>query len=306
MAKKKLAILGLDGVDWGTINNKEEFAWFGTQIEDDNMGPLFIDTIAHTNPSWTLAFTGVDVANEKGIKGFKGMENGEPHWYTSDDVPAPFIWDHLEAEGYDVVRTNWLGMDHKFDGDIKYDCEYLDAEIENQERTMFDSKPDEINEVMHKEWGELCTVAQNQRPDALISYFHGPDLAGHVLRGGPESPPGEMDELIENYHNVEDLTKEMTEKLTNLGYDVLYLSDHGLPDGVTRHKNESICTHKGTGVIGSPTINFDYPLKMSDVHPFLVYYFDLSNDPDIEEKDHSMSEDEVEYVEEQLKGLGYL
>lgn len=303
---KKLAVLGLDGLDWGTVNDPEEFSWFGTQINDDKMGALFIDTVAHTNPSWTLAFTGVDVANEEGIKGFKGVENGEPHWYTSEDVPAPFIWDHLEAEGYDVVRTNWLGMDHKFNGDIKYDCEYLDAKIENQERTMFDAETDEIDRVMRREWRDICKVAQSQRPDALISYFHGPDLAGHVLRGGPEAGPGEMEELIENYQNVEDLTKDMVDQLTKLGYDVLYLSDHGLPDGVTRHKEESICTHKGTGVIGSPTLDLDYPMKMSEVHPFLVDYFDLNENPDIEPESHDMTEDEVEYVEEQLKGLGYL
>lgn len=306
---KKLAVLGLDGLDYTVVNNHEEFAWFGAENYEERMGLLMIDTYCHTAPSWTLAFTGLDVANELGIKGFKGVEDGEPHWYTTEDIPKPFIWDILEAHGYRVRRSNWLGFDHKFTGDFKYDCEYIDDELdvehdmnnEDWNRTMFDVKPPEIERYMQKQWGEMKEITMDEEPNTIISYFHGPDLAGHIFRNAGK----DWDTLIENYHNVENLTREMAEWYKGQGYDVLYLSDHGLPDGTTRWKGEQVCTHKATGIIGG-TLDLDYPLKMSDVFGILVDYFDVDPDIDIEKQGRDMTDEEVEYVETQLKGLGYL
>jgi len=306
---KKLAVLGLDGVDYSTVNNPEEFPWFGTQFHEGKADMLRVDTYPHTNPSWALAFTGFDVANGLDIKGFKGMEDGEPYWYTSDDIPKPFIWDILEHYGYTVRRSNWLGWDLKFNGDFKYDCEYIDERLEEEHdrsedhwhRHMLEVGSDEIGQSMHKQWSNMKALVNKCEPNALISYHHGPDLAGHIFRQGP----GDMDRLITDYHKVEDLTREMYDWLTDRGYDVLYLSDHGLPDGGTRWKGEQVVTHKSTGIIGG-TLDLPERPKMSDVFDILVDYFDVDPDVDVESESDEMSEEEQEYVESQLKGLGYL
>lgn len=306
----KLAVIGLDGLDWSIANNPEEFAWFGTQIHEDKMGLLAIDTYTHTVPSWTLAFTGMDIANELGIKSFKGYRDGEPHWYTSDDVPAPFIWDHMEAEGLKPLRSNWLMLDLKFNGDFKYDCEYIDEDIKEKRdmhdkkwnNAMFEKTPEEIEDVMIRQWKEMWGLIEDNQPDGIFSYFHSPDLAGHIYRNAN----GSMEDLLQTYHYTEDLTREMSNWLIDHGYNVLYLSDHGLPDGKIQYDGQGIISHKTTGIVGSPTLDLEYPMKMSDIHPLLVDYFGLSKNTEVETEEHEMSDEEEEYVENQLKGMGYL
>ena len=273
-----LAVIGLDGMTWALIDRWiDDLPTFAKLKEHYGWGTLVCDTIAHSAPSWTTIFTGLQ-PEQHGIWEYWSLIKGKEHCHpsqqrgrrmTRDDIKAKLLWEELEEQG---LKTAALTV-YATVPPLNYNCHYTQALPFTLQLTL-----EEVEEATKRQTMKVLELLQDG-VDFLATVFIGPDKAHHVWQSRWQTR--------QVYQWMDEALAQILPEVD----DWLILSDHGYPAHRVRIiYGVSIPTHDPRGIVLSSWMK-DVPRRTSEITPVIRAYYE------------SMDE---EHVKERLAALGYL
>jgi len=273
-----LAIIGMDGMTWDIVNpNLAHLPTLARLKERHGHGTLVCDVLAHSAPAWTTCLTGLK-PEQHGVYEFYRMIPGKakapPHQQrgkrlTRADIPVPFIWEELEAQGLKTVAlTIYCTLPP-----TNYNCHYTQALPFTLSLTM-----KEVKEATERQTEKVLELLADG-VDFLATVFIGPDKAHHVWKKDRET--------IQVYRWCDDALAKILPAVD----DWMIVSDHGYPSlRVTGQYGSSVPSHDPRGIVLCSWTK-EVPRRLSEVTPWIRTYYE------------GLGESKVA---ERLEALGYL
>lgn len=201
----KLLVIGIDAATWTVIDEHlDELPHFkrlkeesdaSHQLRENDGGSsssltdaltLTLDQKPWSASCWASMFSGA-TEEEHGHTDF--VEDGEIQ--TRDDIPVDFVWDTLEADGYDVKALNVPFVVPPYNHNIDFmppahgaptELDEMDAEIdqvtekavetlENEDLDLFVACYVSLDKLQHFHWGEDVVPEYYEKVDAAIGRF---------------------------------------------------------------------------------------------------------------------------------------
>lgn len=313
----KLACIILDALGPSNIYDTNLLPGFETirSLYKRNGGVLGISTLPHTAQSNPMIWGGVLNADMFWVEPkddaewidpavlfeYRGQEHNRPDAaeyrnYTREDFEQAFVWDVLDAAGYDPValQVPIVLPPYSYNAD-RVDEENWFPDTRTRMANHGCQKPLLVRE--HAEAGYDFIASSIQFPD---KWYHG-------------IPEGKCDEefVRDESDVVDDAVRVMVETLEAEGYDWLVMGDHGSPcpgampvhaarTVLPRHRKEAV-------VFGSEGLTL--PRYTAEVYGWILDYFgveDRAVEPDHSKAVPSIAEGADDDVTERLENLGYL
>ena len=244
----KVAVIGLDGATWRIIDpliDKGKLPFFKKLKEEGVWGELETTTPPVTASAWPSFMTGKKPESH-GIYGFELIDGEEIDYINGSYIQDERFWEVASNQGkkccianvpvtYPLQEINGLmvsGMttpsesnSFTYPEDLKYELlDDYDYEIEARGLYSLNDEDflDEIYRVYEKRKKVLNDLKDREEWDLFVSVIRITDILTHFY-----SEP-DQEEVEELFKDLDAYLGEMVEELTEEGYQVLLMSDHGM------------------------------------------------------------------------------
>lgn len=197
-------VIGIDAATWNIIDeNIEDLPTFRRLKEEGNAQTLTLDQKPWSASCWTSMFSGA-TTEEHGHTDF--VMDGEIR--RREDIPVDFVWDTLDADGYDVRALNvpFVVPPYSYNLDFRPPAQGAPTEPEEMEQ--------EIEQVTDK----AVETLEDEELDLFIACYVSLDKLQHFHWG--------EDIVPEFYEKVDGAIAEYVDQ----GDKLIVISDHGFCD----------------------------------------------------------------------------
>jgi predicted AlkP superfamily phosphohydrolase/phosphomutase len=280
-----MILIGLDGLQVEAI---EYFKSYLPTLSRITFEKLSISGIAHSAPSWTTIFTGVDW-QEHNITGFQKPNRGE--FFTPQDLKHPYIWETLNEAGISScainipslippVQYNTTFQPHFNVNGLNIDGNDLIQNLSMIEQSFY------IAQALDYSFIAFVVVALD-KAHHLSSRFCGNELDGALYA----------------YKAVDMFVNKI---LNSINDDYIIISDHGLPAANYVHADGwSVPAHHPQGVFYS-SINNVWPKQSNEVHNYMLSYYNVEHTDTIPDRDSGLTKEQEQQLLDHLEQLGYI
>lgn len=181
-----LLVVGIDAATWDIIDaHIDDLPTFRRLKEEGDASTLVLDQKPWSASCWTSMFSGL-TTEEHGHTDFH--EDGEI--LTRDDVDAEFVWDRLDADGYDVKALNVPFVVPPYNFNVEFeppahgaptDLDEMAAEIEEvtdravavleEDLDLFVACYVSLDKLQHFHWGEDVVPEYYEKVDAALAEY---------------------------------------------------------------------------------------------------------------------------------------
>lgn len=293
----KLLVLGIDGFDWSLVNIfKSKFPFMHNVWLHENSEDLICLTHPHSAPSWGTIFTGEPQSHIYNFTDDIGP-------ITKDQFSGTWIWEVTQQQEITTgvisvpatiptinFNWDWNGLFDPLDGG-----EYLEFnEIKNHSNFIHKA----VREAVQENYQLIISV--DRFPDQLHHWM------GHKFHTNVKV--SELDKYSE--WDIE-LNKTVNFAKSK-GFDVLLLSDHGLPKPGKKFNGKLHPQHHRQGIFhfsGQAIPKYGFPVDNSEIFYFICDFFQVdpytivSNDLQML---YNIRDLDKQIINRRLKALGYI